>query len=117
MINVISETLSLLILSFVLFILFKMKFGNSMLQMLKGGKVKAPPAWPKTGLGTVKETTSHKSPQTPGTDSDGSDNEDRVPVPQYQNSFGDAIEAAFVTLAKSKGEGLVNLFQRFGKNN
>ncbi|KAL5017508.1 hypothetical protein ScPMuIL_007097 [Solemya velum] len=74
----------------------------SFAQMLKGGKAKPLPAWPKAGPREPSESASHMTSKTSGSESDGSDNGDRVPVPEYQNSLGDAIEAAFVTLAKSK---------------
>lgn len=46
------------------------------------------------------EENNSLAPPVPG-DSDGeSDNSDRVPVPSFQNSFSQAIEAAFLKLDK-----------------
>nr|KAF6338201.1 hypothetical protein mPipKuh1_007927 [Pipistrellus kuhlii] len=63
-------------------------------QMLRVGKAKAD-VWPKTI--PKKDENSLVPPAT--MDSDGeSDNSDRVPVPSFQNSFSQAIEAAFMKL-------------------
>ncbi|XP_025789393.1 RING finger protein 10 [Puma concolor] len=64
----------------------------SFAQMLRVGKAKAD-VWPKTA--PKKDENS----LVPPVDSDGeSDNSDRVPVPSFQNSFSQAIEAAFMKL-------------------
>ncbi|XP_069789074.1 E3 ubiquitin-protein ligase RNF10 isoform X2 [Narcine bancroftii] len=65
----------------------------SFAKMLKDGKAKAE-VWPKV---TPKKETSLMPPA----DSDGeSDLSDRVPVPSFQNSFSQAMEAAFLQLDK-----------------
>ncbi|XP_042193203.1 RING finger protein 10 [Callorhinchus milii] len=67
----------------------------SFAQMLKDGRAKAE-VWPKA--------TPRKEPSVmpaPPTDSDGeSDPSDRAPVPSFQNSFSQAMEAAFLKLDK-----------------
>ncbi|XP_061025405.1 E3 ubiquitin-protein ligase RNF10 isoform X2 [Eubalaena glacialis] len=66
----------------------------SFAQMLRIGKAKAD-VWPKTA---PKKDENSLGPPAP-VDSDGeSDNSDRVPVPSFQNSFSQAIEAAFMKL-------------------
>lgn len=73
----------------------------SFAQMLKAGPAKTP-SWPK-----VKAKTENPIPSCSvrSKDSDESDNEDRVPVPMFQDSFGDAIQSALENhMAKSKGE-------------
>ncbi|XP_060105675.1 E3 ubiquitin-protein ligase RNF10 [Heteronotia binoei] len=70
----------------------------SFAQMLRAGKAK-PETWPKT-VPKKKEENTSLAPPAPG-DSDGeSDNSDRIPVPSFQNSFSQAIEAAFLKLDK-----------------
>nr|XP_056715811.1 RING finger protein 10 [Euleptes europaea] len=67
----------------------------SFAQMLRAGKAK-----PETWLKTIpkKEENATLAPPAPG-DSDGeSDNSDRIPVPSFQNSFSQAMEAAFLKL-------------------
>ncbi|XP_006865501.1 PREDICTED: RING finger protein 10 isoform X2 [Chrysochloris asiatica] len=66
----------------------------SFAQMLRVGKSKAE-MWPKTA--PKKDENSLVPPAH--VDSDGeSDNSDRVPVPSFQNSFSQAMEAAFLKL-------------------
>ncbi|XP_036610368.1 RING finger protein 10 [Trichosurus vulpecula] len=66
----------------------------SFAQMLRVGKAKAD-MWPKTASKKDENTLAPPAP----VDSDGeSDNSDRVPVPSFQNSFSQAIEAAFLKL-------------------
>ncbi|XP_043757543.1 RING finger protein 10 [Cervus elaphus] len=66
----------------------------SFAQMLRVGKAKAD-VWPKTAPKKDENTLGPPAP----VDSDGeSDNSDRVPVPSFQNSFSQAIEAAFMKL-------------------
>ncbi|XP_040145326.1 E3 ubiquitin-protein ligase RNF10 isoform X4 [Ictidomys tridecemlineatus] len=66
----------------------------SFAQMLRVGKAKAD-VWPKPA---PKKDENSLIPPAP-VDSDGeSDNSDRVPVPSFQNSFSQAIEAAFMKL-------------------
>ncbi|XP_074869353.1 E3 ubiquitin-protein ligase RNF10 isoform X2 [Carettochelys insculpta] len=69
----------------------------SFAQMLRVGKAK-PEMWPKAASNTRDENT--LAPPAP-VDSDGeSDTSDRMPVPSFQNSFSQAIEAAFLKLDK-----------------
>ncbi|XP_063171693.1 E3 ubiquitin-protein ligase RNF10 isoform X2 [Candoia aspera] len=69
----------------------------SFAQMLRAGKAK-PEVW-NSSQPKKKEMTAG-APPAPG-DSDGeSDNSDRVPVPSFQNSFSQALEAAFLKLDK-----------------
>ncbi|XP_069726898.1 E3 ubiquitin-protein ligase RNF10 [Phaenicophaeus curvirostris] len=69
----------------------------SFAQMLRVGKAK-PETWPKPAPKTRDEST--LAPPVPA-DSDGeSDSSDRVPVPSFQNSFSQAIEAALLKLDK-----------------
>ncbi|XP_061458884.1 E3 ubiquitin-protein ligase RNF10 isoform X2 [Rhineura floridana] len=69
----------------------------SFAQMLRAGKAK-PETWNSSQ--PKKKETATLAPPAPG-DSDGeSDNSDRVPVPSFQNSFSQAIEAAFLKLDK-----------------
>uniref|UniRef100_A0A7M4EAD0 E3 ubiquitin-protein ligase RNF10 n=1 Tax=Crocodylus porosus TaxID=8502 RepID=A0A7M4EAD0_CROPO len=69
----------------------------SFAQMLRAGKAK-PEIWPKSAPKKKEENT--LAPPAP-VDSDGeSDNSDRIPVPSFQNSFSQAIEAAFLKLDK-----------------
>ncbi|XP_036027636.1 RING finger protein 10 [Onychomys torridus] len=66
----------------------------SFAQMLRVGKAKAD-VWPRSA---PKKDENSLVPPAP-VDSDGeSDNSDRVPVPSFQNSFSQAIEAAFMKL-------------------
>ncbi|XP_058137453.1 E3 ubiquitin-protein ligase RNF10 isoform X2 [Dasypus novemcinctus] len=65
----------------------------SFAQMLRVGKAKD--VWPKSA---PKKDENSLVPPAP-VESDGeSDNSDRVPVPSFQNSFSQAIEAAFMKL-------------------
>ncbi|XP_067406189.1 E3 ubiquitin-protein ligase RNF10 [Emydura macquarii macquarii] len=69
----------------------------SFAQMLRVGKAK-PDMWPKAASNTRDQNT--LAPPVP-VDSDGeSDNSERIPVPSFQNSFSQAIEAAFLKLDK-----------------
>ncbi|CAH6778791.1 RING finger protein 10 isoform X2 [Phodopus roborovskii] len=66
----------------------------SFAQMLRVGKAKAD-VWPRAA---PKKDENSLVPPAP-VDSDGeSDNSDRVPVPSFQNSFSQAMEAAFMKL-------------------
>ena len=57
--------------------------------MLRAGKAQPQTAWgPKASL---LSTTAPSKPRSADSDSDP---EDRVPVPTFQHSFGDAIQAA-----------------------
>lgn len=67
--------------------------------MLKSG-AKSASAWPKVKTGAEK---SPLSPKSKGQGSDDSDNEDKVPVPEFSSSFGSAMEAAFQTIGSKKG--------------
>ncbi|NXA53592.1 RNF10 protein, partial [Nothocercus julius] len=69
----------------------------SFAQMLRVGKAK-PETWSKPGPKTRDENTLALPVPV---DSDGeSDNSDRIPVPSFQNSFSQAIEAALLKLDK-----------------
>ncbi|NXX81219.1 RNF10 protein, partial [Urocolius indicus] len=69
----------------------------SFAQMLRVGKAK-PETWPKPAPKTRDENT--LALPVPA-DSDGeSDSSDRIPVPSFQNSFSQAIEAALLKLDK-----------------
>ncbi|XP_053374872.1 RING finger protein 10-like [Mercenaria mercenaria] len=65
----------------------------SFAQMLKAGAKST--VWPKMKSDTA---TSPVSPQSAPAGSDESDNEDKIPVPKFQSSFGSAIEAAFESI-------------------
>lgn len=67
-------------------------------QMLKAGAKST--VWPKA------KSESEKSPQAVSTrhvGSDESDNEDKIPVPEFHSSFGSALEAAFESIQTRKG--------------
>lgn len=66
--------------------------------MLKAGAKST--VWPKMKSDTEKSPV---SPSDVRIGSDESDNEDKVPVPKYQSSFGSAIEAAFESIGTKKG--------------
>uniref|UniRef100_A0A8C3E5T1 E3 ubiquitin-protein ligase RNF10 n=1 Tax=Corvus moneduloides TaxID=1196302 RepID=A0A8C3E5T1_CORMO len=69
----------------------------SFAQMLRVGKAK-PETWPKPAPKTRDENTLALPVPV---DSDGeSDSSDRIPVPSFQNSFSQAIEAALLKLDK-----------------
>ncbi|NWT80296.1 RNF10 protein, partial [Lanius ludovicianus] len=69
----------------------------SFAQMLRAGKAK-PETWPKPAPKTRDENTLALPVPV---DSDGeSDSSDRIPVPSFQNSFSQAIEAALLKLDK-----------------
>ncbi|KFU95069.1 RING finger protein 10, partial [Chaetura pelagica] len=69
----------------------------SFAQMLRVGKAK-PETWPKPAPKTRDESTLALPVPV---DSDGeSDSSDRIPVPSFQNSFSQAIEAALLKLDK-----------------
>jgi len=70
----------------------------SFAQMLKAGAKST--VWPKA------KTDSEKSPKSSTTrhvGSDESDNEDKVPVPEFHSSFGSALETAFESIHTRKG--------------
>lgn len=76
----------------------------SFAQMLRKGKAKPADAWPRSKSdANATSPDSIKSPGGGGSDED-SDCEDRVPVPTFQNSFGDAIQAALDNYQKSPGK-------------
>ncbi|XP_071094265.1 E3 ubiquitin-protein ligase RNF10-like [Haliotis cracherodii] len=72
----------------------------SFAQMLKAGKAKAKPMWPRPVEAQVLAQAGPVVPRS--ADTDDSDNEDRVPVPMYQDSFSCAIQAALDTIDKPK---------------
>ena len=66
--------------------------------MLRAGKAKPQPeAWPKVNKSA--ETTIMSASKPKG-ESDDSDGEDKVSVPVFQSSFGDAIEQALYKFKK-----------------
>ena len=65
--------------------------------MLKAGKSKPMEAWPK-----ARRVSESRDPRALG--SDESDNEDRIPVPAFQDSFGSAIQQAFDNMSAEKGK-------------
>ncbi|XP_066466049.1 E3 ubiquitin-protein ligase RNF10 isoform X2 [Tiliqua scincoides] len=69
----------------------------SFAQMLRAGKAK-PETWLKTAVPKKREENHSLAPPAPGDSDAESDNSDRVPVPSFQNSFSQAIEAAFLKL-------------------
>lgn len=75
----------------------------SFAQMLKAGQSKTP-SWP---MAKTKSEAPMPSSVSRSKDSEDSDNEDKVPIPMFRESFGDAIQTALDThMAKSKDEGL-----------
>ena len=66
--------------------------------MLRAGKAQAQSAWGAKSAAASTSTDSSK-PRNPDSESD---NEDRVPVPTYQQSFGDAIQAALDNAGKGE---------------
>uniref|UniRef100_A0A8C9U7G2 E3 ubiquitin-protein ligase RNF10 n=1 Tax=Serinus canaria TaxID=9135 RepID=A0A8C9U7G2_SERCA len=69
----------------------------SFAQMLRVGKAK-PETWPKPAPKTRDENT--LALPVPGESDGESDSSDRIPVPSFQNSFSQAIEAALLKLDK-----------------
>lgn len=67
----------------------------SFAQMLRAGKAKSE-VWPKAISNRKEENT--LAPPAPADSEGESDSSDRVPVPSFQNSFSQAIEAAFEKL-------------------
>ncbi|XP_029474955.1 RING finger protein 10 [Rhinatrema bivittatum] len=67
----------------------------SFAQMLSTGKAKCE-VWPKAAL--MKKDENCSVPIAAGDSDAESDNSDQVPVPSFQNSFSQAIEAAFLKL-------------------
>ncbi|OWF40272.1 RING finger protein 10 [Mizuhopecten yessoensis] len=76
----------------------------SFAQMLKAGKRQAP-VWPKTARSEGPAPIAVRG-RTISRGSEDSDPEDKVPVPEYHNSFGDAFQTALDNLHQlpSKGE-------------
>ncbi|XP_064612555.1 E3 ubiquitin-protein ligase RNF10-like [Liolophura sinensis] len=76
---------------------------RSFATMLKEGKA-MPKVWPKSN--TSADSTVRPGVEKPiqrRLDSDESDPEDKVPVPEFHSAFEDAIQQAFDNLSKSKG--------------
>ncbi|KAJ6659173.1 hypothetical protein lerEdw1_019476 [Lerista edwardsae] len=71
----------------------------SFAQMLRAGKAK-PEMRLKAAAPKQREENHTLAPPAPGDSDAESDNSDRVPVPSFQNSFSQAIEAAFLKLDK-----------------
>lgn len=69
----------------------------SFAQMLRAGKAKPREAWGKAGTAQAEQSAAAPKLKSPG--SDESDNEDRVPVPMFQTSFGVAIQEALDQMA------------------
>ncbi|KAJ1093381.1 hypothetical protein NDU88_006482 [Pleurodeles waltl] len=67
----------------------------SFAQMLRAGKAKSE-VWPKATINRKEDNT--LAPPAPADSEGESDSSDRVPVPSFQNSFSQAIEAAFEKL-------------------
>ena len=72
--------------------------------MLKSGKVR-PSVASAQASGSLKPDSALRGHSVRASDSDISDNEDKIPVPNFQNSFGDAIQTALDNLEqKNTGE-------------
>lgn len=69
-----------------------------LLQMLKAGSQAK--VWPKAKSESEKTAVSGR---TRPADTDDSDNEDKIPVPEFHSSFGNALEVAFETIQSRKG--------------
>lgn len=69
----------------------------SFAQMLKAGAKST--VWPKMKSDAVKSPSAQSGERV---GSDESDNEDKIPVPKFQSSFGSAIEAAFESIDTKK---------------
>ena len=70
--------------------------------MLKSSKTQQT-AWP-----TARRSEASATPRPPplaGRDSDESENEDKVPVPMFANSFGTAMDIAFENLGRTPPKG------------
>ncbi|KAK3589143.1 hypothetical protein CHS0354_017110 [Potamilus streckersoni] len=76
------------------------KTSLSFAQMLKAGKQVT--VWPKAVKQEVISVSPVIKPKNPS--SDESDSEDRIPVPEFHASFGDAIEAAILNLENSSDD-------------
>ena len=71
--------------------------------MLKAGAQST--KWPSMKTDKKEQQTSPSSSTTSGRHgSDESDNEDKVPVPEFHSSFGSAIEAAFENIGSKNGK-------------
>ena len=68
-------------------------------QMLKAGTQSA--KWPKMKTEQPVPVASSSSRHA---GSDDSDNEDKIPVPEFQRSFGSAIEAALENIGSKNGK-------------
>ena len=68
-------------------------------QMLKAGTQSA--KWPKM---KTEQPVSVASSSSRHAGSDDSDNEDKIPVPEFQRSFGSAIEAALENIGSKNGK-------------
>lgn len=85
----------------------------SFAQMLRAGKAK-PETRLKAAAPKKREENHTLAPPAPGDSDAESDNSDRVPVPSFQNSFSQAIEAAFLKLDKPSTSDLL-LEEKRGK--
>ncbi len=70
--------------------------------MLRSGKAKPIEAWHKVSA-TAGPPANPAITRTRAADSEDSDSEDRVPIPVFQSSFGDAIQAALDSYDTHKG--------------
>lgn len=85
--------------------------GVSFAQMLKAGSSKTP-TWSKA---KSKPENPLPSSLSRSKDSEDSDNDDKVPIPIFQESFGDAIQTALEThMAKSKDDGTIETTGKSG---
>lgn len=73
---------------------------TSFAQMLKSGKFR-PTVCPGQSSWPLKPDSAIRSHPVRTSDSDASDNEDKIPVPNFQNSFGDAIQIALNNLEQN----------------
>lgn len=73
---------------------------TSFAQMLKSGKLRSS-VGPAQASGSLKPDSALRGHPACASDSDISDNEDKIPVPNFQNSFGDAIQTALDNLEQN----------------
>ena len=80
--------------------------------MLRDGQRKVPEIWPKSGL----PQDGPKVVRVKAAGSDESDSEDRAPIPQYQDSFGNAIQQALDNYTTQTGPKILDCCQNSYKN-
>ena len=71
---------------------------SGLFQMIRGGTQAT--VWPKAKTESREPVRSRQMSGSQHPGSDESDNEDRVPVPQFQDSFGCDIQAALENIEK-----------------